>query len=241
GGGRGRGPGGGALACAGLARWPELDRELEAPPGYRRGGGLRVALDDETWAAAPAWVAEQREAGVPVELVDAAGARALAPGLALSCRGGGHCAIDRQAGAMDPGPALATAARRLGARVEEGVGARGLVVERGHVLAVEREDGACEACDVTIVAAGAWSAALLSGVGVRLPLETRALQMILTDAAPATLRPVVGAFEHRLSLKQLASGGYLIGGGWAPPVSEQAADRAAGLDQSVKGSPATPR
>jgi len=237
----GRDPAERVLALASLARWPELDRELEAPTGYRRGGGLRVALDDETWAAAPAWVAEQREAGVPVELVDAAGARALAPGLALSCRGGAHCAIDGQAGAMDTVRAFATAARRLGARVEEGVGTRGLVLERGHVVAVERFDGAREACDVAIVAAGAWSAALLSGVGVSLPLETRALQMLLTDAAPAALRPVVGAFDHRLSLKQLDGGGYLIGGGWPARITEQAANRYEVLDESVKGSLETAR
>src|SRR5262245_30246113 len=30
-----------ALALASLARWPQLDQELEARTGYRRGGGLR--------------------------------------------------------------------------------------------------------------------------------------------------------------------------------------------------------
>src|SRR5260370_31268325 len=37
----GRDPAERALALASLARWPDLDRELEAPTGYRRGGGLR--------------------------------------------------------------------------------------------------------------------------------------------------------------------------------------------------------
>src|SRR5712664_3287445 len=65
----GRDPAERALALASLARWPDLDRELEAPTGYRRGGGLRLALDDAAWGAAPAWVAEQRADGVPVDLV----------------------------------------------------------------------------------------------------------------------------------------------------------------------------
>ena len=34
----GRDPAERALALASLARWPDLDRELEAPTGYRRGG-----------------------------------------------------------------------------------------------------------------------------------------------------------------------------------------------------------
>src|SRR5881296_1346651 len=59
-----------ALALESLRRWPELDRELEATTGYRRGGGLRVALDDAGWAEARATVGEQRADGVPVELGD---------------------------------------------------------------------------------------------------------------------------------------------------------------------------
>src|SRR4029077_15775947 len=42
----GRDPAERALALASLARWPDLDRELEAPTGYRRGGGLRLPLGD---------------------------------------------------------------------------------------------------------------------------------------------------------------------------------------------------
>src|SRR6266513_1844738 len=66
----GRDPAERALALESLRRWPELDRELEGETGYRRDGGLRVALDDGEWAGAPAAVAEQRASGVPVELVD---------------------------------------------------------------------------------------------------------------------------------------------------------------------------
>jgi sarcosine oxidase subunit beta len=152
-----------------------------------------------------------------------------------------HCAIDGQADAMATVRAFATAARRLGARVEEGAGATGLVVERGRVAAVERDGGERLACDAAIVAAGAWTAALLSGVGVRLPIETRPLQMLLTEPAPAALAPVIGAFDHRLSLKQLDDGAYLIGGGWPARVTDHAANGYELLDESVTGSLETAR
>jgi sarcosine oxidase subunit beta len=237
----GRDPAERALALASLARWPDLDRELEAPTGYRRGGGLRLALDDAAWRAAPAWVAEQRADGVPVEVVDADAARRLAPGIALACRGAVHCAMDGQADAMATVRAFAIAARRLGARVEEGAGARGLVVERGRLAAVECDDGRRLACDAAVVAAGAWTGALLAAVGVRLPIETRPLQMLLTEPAPAALAPVLGAFDHRLSLKQLDDGAYLIGGGWPARVMDHAANRYELLDGSVTGSLETAR
>ena len=217
----GRDPAERALALASLARWPDLARELEGDTGYRRGGGLRVALDDEAWRQAPSWVAEQRADGVALDIVDAEAARQLAPGIAPGCRGGVLSAIDGQAEAMPTVSAFAVAARRLGARVEEGVGARALVTERDRMVAIARTDGAQQPCDVAIVAAGAWSAALLAPLGIRLPIETRALQMLLTKSAPAALDPVVSAFGRKLSLKQLGGGAYLIGGGWPADIEDQ--------------------
>jgi sarcosine oxidase subunit beta len=232
----GRDPAERALALESLARWPELDRELEAPTGYRRGGGLRIALDEPGWAEARATVAEQRADRVPVELVAAAAAHRLAPGLSPDCRGGVHCAIDGQAEAVATVNAWAAAARRLGTRIEEGVGAAALVVEGGRLAAVVRSDGTRLPCDVALVAGGAWSAPLLAKIGVRIPLQGRGLQMLLTDPAAPGLTPVIGCFGRPLSLKQLADGAYLIGGGWPARVPDEAVNRWHVLDESVRGS-----
>jgi sarcosine oxidase subunit beta len=186
-------------------------------------------------------VAEQRADGVGVELVDAPGARALARGIAPDCLGGVHAPADGQAGALPATEAFARAARRLGARVEEGVGVRALLVEGGRVVGVARGDGAREACDVAIVAAGAWSAALLAGIGVTLPIETRPLQMLLTAPGALALRPVLGAFDRRLSLKQLDDGAYLIGGGWPARLIDHATNRYEMLPESVRASLETAR
>ena len=225
-----------ALALAALARWPELSRELEADTRYRRGGGLRVALDDDAWRQTAAWVAEQRADGVALDVVDAASARRLAPGVSPDCRGGVYSAIDGQAEAAATVAAFATAARRLGARVEEGVGAAALVTERDRAVGVVRTDGGRQAGDVVIVSAGAWTSPLLVPLGVRLPLETRALQMLLTRPAPAALEPVVSAFDRKLSLKQLADGTYLVGGGWPADIATGPGNACTLRDDSVAGS-----
>ena len=232
----GRDPAERAMALESLGRWPELDRELDGTTGYHRGGGLRVALDDAGWTEARATVGEQRADKVPVELVDAAAAHRLAPGLSPECRGGVHCPIDGQAEAVATVRAWAAAARRLGARIEEGVGADALVVERTRVVAVVTSDGARLPCDVALVAGGAWSARLLAPLGLRLPLVGRGLQMLLTDPAPPALTPVVGCFGRPLSLKQLADGAYLIGGGWPARVPDESENRWEVLDESVRGS-----
>jgi len=232
----GRDPAERAMALESLGRWPDLDRELEAKTGYRRSGGLRVALDEAGWAEARATVEAQRADGVPVELVDAAAAHRLAPGLSPECRGGVHCPIDGQAEAVATVRAWATAARRLGVRIEEGLGAEALVVEGARVVAVVRSAGARLPCDIALVAGGAWSAPLLAKIGVKLPLRGRGLQMLLTDAEPARLTPVVGCFGRPLSLKQLVDGAYLIGGGWPARVPDEAVNRWEVLDDSVRGS-----
>ncbi|HUO64993.1 MAG TPA: FAD-binding oxidoreductase [Terriglobales bacterium] len=232
----GRDPAERRLALESLGRWPGLDRELDGETGYQRGGGLRVALDPKSWEAAPDWTAEQVADNVPLETVDAPGARRLAPGIAAACLGGVYSPIDGQARAMATVEAFATAARRLGARIEEGVGVSALSVERGRVVGVERSGSTRLPCDVAIVTAGAWTSSLLAGLGVRLPLETRPLQMLLTGSAPKSLAPVVGAFDRKLSLKQLADGAYLIGGGWPGRVVDHDENRWDVLDDSVRGS-----
>jgi sarcosine oxidase subunit beta len=237
----GRDPAERALALVSLGRWPELDRELDGRTGYRRGGGLRVALDDRAWAQAPAWVTEQRADGVPVELMAADEARRLAPDVARSCRGGVFCGMDGQAEAGPTVLAFANAARRAGARLEERVGVERVIVQHGRVAGVARADGRREPCDAVIVAGGAWSVGLLAEHGLTLPFTTRGLQMLLTEPAPGDLAPVLSAFDRKLSFKQLASGAYLIGGGWPAAIHDEAGNRWEVLEDSVQASLAVAR
>ncbi len=230
-----------ALALAALERWSELDRELDGTTRYRRGGGLRVALDASAWAAGAAEVAAQRADGVPVEQVDAAAVRQLAPGISPRALGGIWCPIDGQAEARATLDAFATAARRAGAGIVEGAEVTALVVEGGRVAGVRRRDGIVDTADLVIVAGGAWSAALLAPLGLTLSLEPRPLQMLLTDGAPRTLEPVVSAFGHRLSLKQLGDGAFLIGGGWPADLPDVRRNAYVMRDDSVAGSLATAR
>jgi sarcosine oxidase subunit beta len=181
-------------------------------------------------------VAAQRADGVPVELVDQNDARRIAPGLSPAIVGGVHCAIDGQADALATVQAFAAAARRLGARVEEGTGVASIVVEHGRVVGVALSDGTRAPCDVAIVAVGAWTARLLAPVGIEVPLTARGLQMLLTDPGPPALVPVVGRIAGRVSLKQLAGGPYLIGGGWPGDIPGESAGRGRVLDDSVTGS-----
>jgi len=236
----GRDPAECALALESLSRWRQIEREVEGPMGYRRGGGLRVAVDDLAWARTPAWVAEQRAQGVPVEVIQAADVRRLAPDV-TACRGGAYCPMDGQAEAGPTLLAWLNAVRRADVRLEERGAVRSLIAERGRAVAVERADGRREPCDVAILTVGTWTPPLLAPHGVRLPFTTRALQMLLTEPASGALGPVLSAFDRKLSFKQLVSGGYLIGGGWPASIPDEANNRWQLLEDSVRSSLAVAR
>jgi hypothetical protein len=65
--------------------------------------------------------------------------------------------------------------------------------------------------------------------------------MLLTDPGTPALVPVVGRVGGRLSLKQLAGGAYLIGGGWPGEIPDESVSRGRVLDGSISGSLALAR
>src|SRR5207248_10043009 len=89
-----------------------------------------------------------------------------------------------------------------------------LLIHNDHIVGAKTEHGDVKAEHV-ILAAGAWSDELAMTVGLRLPIRTRALQMILsTPSHNYQLEPVISAVGRALSLKQVANGEFLLGGGW---------------------------
>ena len=51
-------------------------------------------------------------------------------------------------------------------------------------------------------------------VGLDLPVHSAPLQMIVTETAPPLVKHLVAHADRHLSLKQAATGGLIIGGGW---------------------------
>ncbi|HEX5501719.1 MAG TPA: FAD-binding oxidoreductase [Thermomicrobiales bacterium] len=227
------------LAIRSIAKWATLEDELECDLDYRRQGHLTLIERAGQLPALAASVAEQRAAGLALDLVTGDDLRALAPAVSSHVYGGSYTAADGHANPMLTALGFAEAAKRRGAVVRTGVGVTGLAVAGGRVTGVETNAGPL-AADVTVLAAGAWSAGLARAVGLALPLEPMGLQMLVTAPAPHCLDQVVGCVGRPLSLKQLPSGGFLIGGGWPGDVL---LDRDVALPraESVAGSAAVAR
>lgn len=63
-------------------------------------------------------------------------------------------------------------------------------------------------------AAGAWAGRVAAMLGAALPVFGAPLQMIITEPAEPALGCLLAHAGRHLTLKQAASGGFVIGGGW---------------------------
>lgn len=201
------------LALAAIARWADLERELDADLHYYREGHLVACEQESKLPVARQSVTDQRALGLEIEYVDGPDLRDLCPGLAEHVVAGTYTPTDGHANPELTTRTFADAARRAGAEVRTGVAARKLTHTSHRVTGVETSEG-IELADHVVLAAGAWTRELVAPLGIDLPLEPAGLQMILSRPMPKLLRQVVGAYGRPLSLKQLRDGNYLIGGGW---------------------------
>jgi sarcosine oxidase subunit beta len=201
------------LAIYSINLWRNLEDELEADLHYRRDG-MTVLTDDE--ALIP--VLQQRveleqSLGLDIRMVHGADLHALIPGLPPRILSGSHCPSDGHADPLSTVNALVAGARRFGARTQWQSPVKELVVEKGRVAAVKTDTGNI-ACRYAILAAGYWSRSIAAAAGIDLPFAACPLQMMVTARQPHVMDQVLGWINHGISLKQVPSGGFVIGGGW---------------------------
>ncbi|WP_022881496.1 NAD(P)/FAD-dependent oxidoreductase [Gryllotalpicola ginsengisoli] len=188
------------LYQAGAAFYPALLRTLSeagvSRTDFRRSGALLVNEDENVLDDAAARVIRRAEAAPQlvgsVERIDNAAARRLFPPLSSGLK-----AVYIAGGARVDGrtlrDALLHAAVSRGAQVVGGSVA--LSDDRGRVSAAV--DGKAANADVVVVAAGAWSAALLAPLGVRVPVSPQRGQIThLRLAAETGDWPTVHPLSH---------------------------------------------
>jgi glycine/D-amino acid oxidase-like deaminating enzyme len=212
---QGRHPAEAKLAIEAIERWKTLEQELETDLHYHRGGNLLLAESDAEADQLSRFVNHQHEIGfADVRLVDRKEALSLVPGLNDRVLAGSYSPSDGQADPVLTTRAFATAAQRHGAIYWTGTYTSSLLVHKERIVGIQTERGEVNAEHI-VLAAGAWSDEVAATIGLRLPIRTRALQMILsTPAQSKLLQTVISAVGRPLSLKQLENGAFLLGGGW---------------------------
>ena len=201
------------LAFYSINLWDDLEAELEADLHYRRQG-MTVVTDDESLIPSLAQrVKNEQSLGLAIELVRGPDLHDLIAGLSSRIVAGSYCATDGHADPLSTINAFVGAAGRLGARTKWQHSIERLVIENDRISAVKTSGGTI-GCRYAILAAGYWSRSIAASVGIDLPFVYFPLQMMVTARRPHTLDQVLGWIDHGISLKQVPSGGFVIGGGW---------------------------
>jgi sarcosine oxidase subunit beta len=163
--------------------WAEL---IGGTAGFRETGFLRiVGVHDQDRLREN--VEMLRRIGTPVELLDPAGLRALQADLAVDDVGG--AAYEPEGGyavGVEAARSLIDRAVAEGAAVRQGVMVTGLCLRGRRVIGVETAQGPV-GCGRVLLAAGAWSASLLSPLGIALPVRVKLIRAGLI-AHPAARR-----------------------------------------------------
>ena len=200
------------LMAAAAGVWQELSRELDGGIELRIVGGLMVAETDEQMAFLADKVALERDQGLDVHMVSGNELRTLAPYLSEAVIGAEYAPGEGKLNPLLAIAGLVRAAKGRGARLFRG---RELLdLEHGTGGFTARVIGGRVRCRRVVNAAGPWAAEVAAKVGVSLPVEPNCVQSSITERTPPLIGHLVCHAEKVLSLKQVANGGLIIGGGW---------------------------
>ena len=197
-------------ACEALERFEsEMGRSVD----FHRSGSLRAAYTDP--AVERVRIAQETALGLGIEtrLIDAAEAERLAPHFKPGdARRILHVPSD---GWVDPARVaigFATRAGELGARLLPFTPVEGLLSDGGRATGVVTPRGPIHA-PVVVDAAGGWTARVVAGAGITLPLVPVRHQLFITEAIPGVgpLQPIVRLVEASVYVRY-EQGGLMFGG-----------------------------
>lgn len=174
------------LARFSRSRLEELPEELRADFGFRPNGGLIFVHTEDQLGVLKDFVEARRDDGVEVELLSGEEARGLAPILPERVAGASFCPEDAQITTAELVRALASGAELHGAKVLRGTEVRDIRTLGGRTVGVETSRGRIDAGSV-VLAAGVWTRALASQLGLDLPIRPMRLQVVATEPLPPML------------------------------------------------------
>jgi glycine/D-amino acid oxidase-like deaminating enzyme len=219
-----------------IALWQEIERDTGEPLEVKVCGGLMLAETERDVERLRGKIALENSRGIEAELIGANELRRLEPGIGEQAIAAEWCPGEGKINPLRGNHAVVTRAKALGARFRRGssvqaIEREGQGPEGGYRVTTSRGEIRCRRI---VNAAGPWAAEIAAMVGLRIPVRGAPLQMIVTEPTAPTLTRLVAHASRHLTLKQMSSGAFMIGGGWTAGLDErQKLSRA--LRSSVEG------
>ena len=195
-----------------VRHWQRLTGLLPIDIDLRLTGGLMVAEDDEQLDFLRAKAARERALGLEVEILERRALDRIAPYLGPAVVGAERCASEGKVDPLAANTAIAAATRAAGVALQRGTRVLGITPD-GAGYALRTTAGMVRAGRL-VIAAGAGTGALLAPLGVAVPTAAEPLHMNVTEPAAPLIGHLVQHAERMITMKQLATGQLVIGGGW---------------------------
>jgi glycine/D-amino acid oxidase-like deaminating enzyme len=202
-----------------VSLWQEFSELCGKDFEIRITGGLMVAESRAGLSFLREKAALEKRYGLEAEILDRHDLRNLAPALADTLIGAEYSPREGKINPLVATYSVMQRAEHLGARLVRSTDVTAL--ERARTgWRIQTSRGVIRAGRV-INAAGPWARQIGVMAGLDVPVYSAPLQMIVTDRAPPLVEQLVAHADRHLSLKQLASGGVVIGGAWTARYSER--------------------
>ena len=199
------------LSVAAMAEWRRLSQDLGGDIEFHIGGGLMVAETKEQFALLEDKAGLERSCGLETDVLRGDDIQGVAPYLSPRIVGAAFCPSEGRVNPLAATIALAEGAVEAGGCIRRGVELRQLDA-RGAAFVAETSAGAIRS-RLVVDAAGSSAGRIAAMVGAELPVTPRPQNMIVTEAASATIPHLVQHIVRRLTLKQTSNGNIVIGGG----------------------------
>ncbi len=195
------------LARHAVGLWSNMAREIGTDVGWGNTGVLFVSNDPATLASWEHWADHASGHQVHSRVLNTAEVAALMPGSRAQWKGGLHTPSDGKAEPAKAAPAIAAAARRLGAHVIQNCAARGLETTGGRVSGVITEHGTIRT-NAVLLAGGAWSTLFCRRHGIRLPQLSVRASVLRTTPVPQLADANVAT--PGFCMRRTEEGGYVV-------------------------------
>jgi sarcosine oxidase, subunit beta len=196
--------------------WQELPSLVGEDLDVKLSGGLVVATDEAQLRHIEAKARVEADHGVRTEVLDRNDLFQIAPYLSDEAIGAGYCAMEGKANPLRTMPAIAAAAARAGATLIPNTRVTGL--ERcSEGYQVHTTGGDVRARRV-VNASGAAAGRISAMLGISLEIDGFPLQVTVTEPIAPLIPHLVYSAAGKLTLKQVANGGCIIGGGWSADI-----------------------
>ena len=196
------------LAMEALRMWPEMNGLVSQETGFRRSGIVYLCRSKKELAKREAWREQAgRPFGVDSRILTRDQLDRVVPGLDGTWAGGLFTPSDGRAEPSHAAPAIAVAARKLGAAILTGCAVRGVDTLGGRVNAVVTEKGRI-GCQSVVLAGGVWSGLFCRPMGLRLP-QWKVLSSVMRTE-PLDGGPETSASGYGFGLRKRLDGGYTV-------------------------------